>query len=378
MLTVNAGSSSLRLSFYRVQSKILCRARARLKPVASDPAVLTDFLRQNSLPQPAAVMHRVVHGGSRLKVPSYIDAVVEAEIERLVAIAPLHNRIALDWIHAARQAFGDAIPQGAAFDTGFFAGMPPVAAEYALPQELCEHYEIHRYGFHGLAHQSMLDQWCQHSGGGAGGRVISLQLGAGCSIAAIESGQPVDTSMGFSPLEGLMMATRSGDVDPDMVLYLIDEAGFSGAEVKVLLNEHSGLLGVSGESADLGELLTSHSAEAALAIAMFCYRIRKYVGGYLAVLGGADAILFGGGIGEHSWEVRASVLEGFAWAGIHIDPKLNRTIDPSKGGPIHQGSSRTAIWVLPVTEERVLADAARRLFLPDGRAAFSPGGGEHA
>lgn len=364
VLTVNAGSSSLRLAFYSVQPKLLCLAKARLEPDTSDPAVLTNFLRQNSLPQPAAIMHRVVHGGSRLKNPMHLDATVEAEIERLVAVAPLHNHVALNWIRAARLAFGAKCPQGAAFDTGFFAGMPRVARKYAIPQEMCEHYEIHRYGFHGLAHQSMLDQWVRQSGDGAGGRVVSLQLGAGCSIAAIASGQPVDTSMGFSPLEGLMMATRSGDIDPGMVIYLIDEAGFSGAEVQALLNERSGLLGVSGESADLSELLASNSADAALAIAMFCYRIRKYLGSYLAVLGGADAILLGGGIGEHLWEIRARILEDFAWAGIQIDLQANRAIDPNKGGPIHHCDSQTAVWVLPVSEEQVLADAACKLFTP--------------
>jgi len=167
--------------------------------------------------------------------------------------------------------------------------------------------------------------------------------------------------MGFSPLEGLMMATRSGDLDPTVVLLLIESSGFSPAEVSWILNESSGMLGVSGETGDLKDLLASNTQDAALAISMFCYRIRKYIGAYLAVLGGADAIVFGGGIGEKAPAIRSRVLEHLEWAGIHIDAAGNDTVDPQRGGPIHRDDSAVEIWVTPVNENRLMAQVARSL-----------------
>lgn len=366
VLTVNAGSSSLRLADYVLESVPRCVADAHLAPSpARDPDVLTDFVRRHRLTVPDLVMHRVVHGGTRLTAPCLIDAAVETEIARLKPLAPLHNGVALDWIRAAREAFGHEVAQAACFDTGFYADLPPPAATYAVPKEWREKHQLRRYGFHGLAHQSMVQQWRAHSHGGADRRVISLQLGAGCSMTATDHGWPVETSMGFSPLEGLMMATRCGDLDPAAVLYLIDEAGFSPAELGWILNESSGLRAVSGQSADMQALLEDETGDAALAVAMFCHRVQKYLGAYLAVLGGADAILFGGGIGEHAAVIRARVLDHFAWAGIHLDAERNATVSPESGGPLHAKDSAVELWVIPTDEGQVMVEAARTLLTAD-------------
>lgn len=326
-----------------------------------NPEVLVDFARRASLGMPDLVVHRVVHGGSRLGRPCWIDAAVESEIDSLRALAPLHNGVALEWIHATRQAFGTDIRQVACFDTGFFTDLPPAVANYAVPRELRDKFQLRRYGFHGLAHQSMLDQWRTNGNAGRDARLISLQLGAGCSVTAIRNGLPVETSMGFSPLEGLMMATRCGDLDPAAVLHLIDEAGFSSSELNWILNESSGLRGVSGQTADMQALLESETDDAALAVEMFCHRIRKYIGAYIAVLGGVDAVLFGGGIGEHAAVVRARVLDRFHWAGLHFDAKRNTGISAKTGGPLHAEDSAVELWVLPTDEARVMAAAARAL-----------------
>jgi acetate kinase len=360
ILTVNAGSSSLRLASFARNNALV--AQAHLSPApARDPDVLVDFLRQHGLGMPELVMHRVVHGGARLTRPCLLDSVVEAEIARLKTLAPLHNGVALDWIEAARRAFGAGAPHAACFDSGFYAEMPPFAANYALPPDLCRQHELRRYGFHGLAHQSLLKQWLQRSEHHGKRRVISLQIGAGCSATASDHGWPIDTSMGFSPLEGLMMATRCGDLDPAVVLYLIDKAGFSAAELGWIFNESSGLRAVSGQSGDMQQLLDSNTDAAALAIAMFCHRLQKYLGAYLAVLGGADAILFGGGIGERAAEIRARVLAHFEWAGISLDAARNAAVSADRGGTIHTDHSVTEVWVIPTDEAQVMAEAAGSL-----------------
>ena len=361
-LTINAGSSSLRLASFVLQSPTVRIAELRLSPPPlHEPDVLADFIRQYVQVAPNVVIHRVVHGGDSLQQPCVIDRWAEEEIERLEKRAPLHNAIALAWVRAAKAAFKPDTLQVACFDTGFFADLPRVASTYALPKELNETFHLRRYGFHGLAHESMLGQWCQFCPEFADERLISLQLGAGCSIAAIERGRPVDTSMGFSPLEGLMMATRSGDLDPALVLYLIDQCGFSAKELDRILNSSSGLQGVSGESAELQALLDSKTEAAALAVEMFCYRVRKYLGAYLAVLGGAKAILFGGGIGENSQVIRARLLDDFGWARIRLDPERNNSVDPEYGGSIHADESGVELWVTPTDEESIMAEAARSL-----------------
>ena len=365
ILTVNAGSSSLRLASYTLESVPRCTAEAHLSPApARVPDILADFVRGHAVAQPELVMHRVVHGGATLTAPCLIDAAVEAEIERLKALAPLHNGAALDWIRAARDAFGADVAQAACFDTGFYADLPPFARTYALPRELCEQHGVRRYGFHGLAHQSMLNRWREQSHRDGDCRVISLQLGAGCSVTATDHGWPIDTSMGFSPLGGLMMGTRCGDLDPAVVLYLIDEGGFSSEELAWIFNESSGLKAVSGQSADMQALLENETDDAALAIAMFCHRLRCYLGAYLAVLGGGDAILFGGGIGENAPVIRTRVLDLFTWAGVRLDAKRNDAVIASVGGRVHADDSAVEVWVIPTDEGQVMAEAALALVTP--------------
>jgi acetate kinase len=355
VLTVNTGSSSVRLAAFALPglAKI---ADAHHRAHGDEPrALLRAFLETSALRDVSVAAHRVVHGGARLTAPCLLDAAVEGEIARLAPLAPLHNPRALEWIGAARAALG-AVPQVAAFDTAFFAALPEAAATYALPRDLSQRLGLRRFGFHGLAHEAMVRRWHELRPDGAG-RVISLQLGAGCSIAATRDGQAVDTSMGFSPLEGLVMATRAGDLDPGLLLHLQRAEGMTPEGLEQLLNEESGLRGVSGTSGDMRRLLASGEPAARLAIEVYCYRARKYVGAYLAALGGADAVLFGGGVGEHAPEVRERILAGMAWAGIALDAARNRAarggearIDAAHGGP--------EIHVVAVDEAALLAQKA--------------------
>lgn len=362
LLTVNSGSSSVRLDLFPAAGEEPSASRVLAGDM--DPgAALQTFLPE----APQIIAHRVVHGGAQLTKPCLIDADVEKTIQDLAPLAPLHNPRALTWIRAARRLYGETVPQIALFDTAFFAGLPARARDYALPQALVKQYGIRRYGFHGLAHQAMCTFWStqaglsqpaqqtQHS------RVITLQLGSGCSIAAIENGQPVDTSMGFSPLEGLMMATRSGDIDPGILLFLQGQ-GRSVDEIDTLLSHESGLLGVSGISADMRLLLRDTSAQAQHAIDLYCYRARKYIGAYLSVLGGADALIFGGGVGEHAPEIRARILRGMEWAGLHLDPARNcaATQGNARIDEDARGLGRIAIWVCAVNEAAILAQQAQR------------------
>ncbi len=376
ILTVNTGSSSLRLASHTLDSVPRCSASSSLSPRPdATPETFADFIDRYALAEPAIVVHRVVHGGTKLVAPCVVDAAVETEIERLGNLAPLHNGIALEWIRSARAAFGPNVCQAACFDTEFFADLPAAAANYALPRELCQQLEIRRYGFHGLAHQSLLNGWHDLRQRVGGERVISLQLGAGCSISASEQGRPIATSMGFSPLGGLVMANRCGDLDPAVVLHLIEQGGFTANELRWILNESSGLLALSGITGDMKALLGYENPEAELAIQMFCARAGEYIGAYLTSLRGADAILIGGGIGQHAPTIRATILEPLKWAGIRIDDERNRCIDASLGGAIHSDNSTTEVWFIPTHEESVMAAAARSLlFEPEENATMTTPG----
>ncbi|MFZ5524935.1 MAG: acetate/propionate family kinase [Pseudomonadota bacterium] len=362
VLTINTGSSSVRLAVFSLEGKSLAlRASGHFPNTQGDPEeILRTFLQGYSAEKVAVVAHRIVHGGSRLKAPCWLDDEVETEIRRLVPLAPLHNPLALRWVAACRAVFGKQIGQMAVFDTAFYATLPEVAATYALPQAICRKHDIRRYGFHGLAHQAMWRRWRKlRPEIREGGRVISLQLGAGCSITAIRDGQAVDTSMGFSPLEGLVMATRSGDLDPGLLLYLLREGRMTVDKLERLLNQDSGLRGMAGEN-DMRKLLASNEPSAQLAIDIYCYRVRKYIGAYLAVLGGADAILFGGGVGEHAPEIRERILAGMEWAGIVLDRERNRAAIGSEAC-LSQDDSPVAIWTIAVDEAQLLAEEAASL-----------------
>lgn len=365
VLTVNTGSTSVKLAAFRVGpgggeagTPPLRLAAQHLTGDSPDPAAtLRGFLSR--LPgAPAAVAHRVVHGGTRFTGPTLIDDSAREAIAALSELAPLHNPTALRWIDAARETCGKGVTHVAAFDTAFFSTLPRVAAEYALPPDFGVDIGVRRYGFHGLAHQAIWQRWRELEPRLAGGgRLISLQLGGGCSMAAIDQGRPRDTSMGFSPLEGLVMETRSGDIDAAVVPYLERRLGMSGEHVVEMLNHRSGLAGVAGSGADPQALLDSSSAQAQFAVELYCYRARKFLGAYLAVLGGCDGIAFGGGVGEHVPQVRARILSGLEWAGIELDPAANEAargsesrIDGSRGG--------VRMWVIPVDEEPLMVRAA--------------------
>jgi acetate kinase len=245
----------------------------------------------------------------------------------------------------------------AVFDTTFHTGLPDRASLYAIPYELSTRHGIRRYGFHGISYQYLLSRYCSLTGTPPGDEtIIVFHLGNGCSVAAIRKGAPVDTSMGFTPLEGLVMGTRCGDIDPAIVGFLAHEEGLTPAEVEDILNARSGLLGLSGRSRDMRDLLEKAGDEprARLAVEIFCYRARKYLGAYLAALGSADAIVFSGGIGENAPEVRARILDGMEWFGIRIDSSRNKETT-GKEGEIGAPESRLRIFVIPTDEEIVIA-----------------------
>jgi acetate kinase len=302
---------------------------------------------------PELVVHRVVHGGP-LRETGRFDGAVRDAVARATTLAPLHNPATLAWAAACDRRLSDAVSL-AVFDSAFFRPLPEAAATYGLPQEVAHSLGLRRLGFHGIAHRSMWQAFRATSPEGKA-RVISLQLGGGCSAAALRDGDPMETSMGFSPLEGLMMGTRPGDLDAGALLYVMEQKGLGPADMRDLLYRRSGLLGVSGESADLRELLASPSPQAALAVQVFCHRIRKYLGAYLAVLGGCDAILVGGGAGEQSPTLRQRIFTGLEALGILIVAEANeRARAPALISP---PDARVQVWVIPTNEESILVDEA--------------------
>ncbi|HLF78438.1 MAG TPA: acetate/propionate family kinase [Dehalococcoidia bacterium] len=314
-----------------------------------------------------AIGHRVVHGGAEFQSPVLINEAVVDAIRSVSRLAPLHNLPALAAIEAARVHFGGRLPMVATFDTAFYADLPEVASTYALPRELCEELGIRRFGFHGLAHRYMVERYRSLRPGLTTPRLITLQLGNGCSATASLGSKALDTSMGFTPLEGLIMGTRSGDIDPSLPLFLAEERNLSHAEVDELLNSRSGLLGLSGLSSDMRDLVEAAAAgheRAQLAFNAFCYRVQKYIGAYLSVLGGADALIFGGGIGENSAEVRQRVCHGLAWAGLSLDANANRNVVETDT-LISTASGTMEAWVIHVYEAEVIArDVAECLASP--------------
>jgi acetate kinase len=310
-----------------------------------------------------AVGHRVVHGAERYVQSTVITDEVEAGIELLAELAPLHNPASLAGIRGTKAVLGPSVPMVAVFDTAFHRTMPEVARHYAIPSDLADRHHIRRYGFHGIAHASLASGYAACAGRSLKQtRMITIQLGNGCSMAAIAEGMSVETSMGFTPLEGLVMGTRSGDVDASLVGFLAEREKVDPAEVERWLNERSGLLGLSGRSNDMRELL--HAAEqegdqrAQFAIDLFCYRARKYLGSYLAVLGGADAIVFGGGIGENAPEVRKRICSRMEWCGISLQADRNRAavgLEPGSAAKISTEDSSPAVYVVAADEETWIA-----------------------
>jgi acetate kinase len=341
VLVINCGSATLKYKLFE-------ESGAELEVLAGATLEIERGYREAvehavaALPWPPDVIaHRVVHGGGRLSDVVGIDGEVLRVLREVTPLAPLHNGPALEGIEAT---LGAGVPLVAALDTAFHATLPTRAWRYAIP----ELAGVRRYGFHGWSHRYVTERYAILAGSPEP-TIVTLHLGSGCSAAAILRGRSVDTSMGYSPLEGLVMGTRAGDLDPAILTHILHE-GMSLSQLERMLNEEAGLKALTG-TADVRELLQRDDPPAKLALEIFCYRIRKYVGAYLAVLEGAEAVVLTGGIGENAPEIRRRVCEGFGWAGLTLDHERNR-----QNGPlISTDGSRVAAYVIPTDEERLIA-----------------------
>ena len=317
-----------------------------------------------------AVGHRVVHGGERFKESVLITDEVIRAVEDCIDLAPLHNPANLTGISATRKLFGEGLPQVAVFDTAFHQTLPDHAFLYALPYQLYRRYRLRRYGFHGISHRYVAYRYrVMRNIAREATNIITLHLGNGCSATAISAGNSIDTSMGLTPLEGLVMGTRSGDLDPAIIEFIAAKEGLSTREIETLMNKHSGLLGISGLTSDMRELLAEAREEndrrSELAIEIFCYRARKYIGAYLAAMNGADAVVFSGGIGENSPEVRARICDGLQWIGIELNEEVNRSHTGGREGLISSEGSRPSVYVIPTDEELLIARDTVRCVLKE-------------
>jgi acetate kinase len=303
-----------------------------------------------------AVGHRVVHGGETFTGSVMIDENVIKGIRDNFEIAPLHNPHNLRGINAC-QVHLPNIPQVGVFDTAFHHEMPPYAYIYGIPYSLYSQYKIRRYGFHGTSHAYVAQRASEILKKDIKKlKIITCHLGNGCSITAIDKGISIDTSMGFTPLEGLLMGTRSGDIDTSVILYVMAKEGLNYSEANTLLNKHSGLQGISGVSSDMREIITEMNdgnKKAKLAFDVFCYRVKKYVGAYVAALGGLDALVFTGGIGENSPDVRKAICENLDFFGIEIDRAANNSKEKEKA--INNPKSTANVFVIPTNEELMIA-----------------------
>jgi acetate kinase len=299
--------------------------------------------------EPAAVGHRVVHGGTHYRQPVVIDATVRANLEKLVPLVPLHQPANLLGIDAAAEAF-PGVPQVACFDTAFHQGHPWVADTFGLPRSLYDE-GVRRYGFHGTSYEYVARRMREVAPDVAGGRLVVAHLGNGASLCAIRDGRSVDSTMSFTPLDGLPMGTRCGQLDPAVVLYLLRARGMTADAIDDLLNRQSGLLGLSGVSSDMRDLLASDKPAAREAVDYFVYRVTREVGALAAALGGLDALVFTAGIGEHAAAVRARVCRGLAWLGLELDEAANAAGEPR----ISTAAAKVSAWAVPTDEERMIA-----------------------
>jgi acetate kinase len=393
ILVLNCGSSSIKFQLIETDVEMIasnadrCIAKGSVERIGTDEAVLHLTVPPNlerslteeildhqaalsramqafkeakvvaDISQIEAVGHRVVHGGERFSASVLIDEEVEKTIQQCIELAPLHNPHNLRGYLVARKLMPQ-VPQVAVFDTAFHQTMPPKAYLYGLPYTYYRRYRIRRYGFHSPSHRYVAFR-CREMLGKAKGEanLITAHLGNGCSITAIEKGKSIDTSMGFTPLEGLLMGTRCGDIDPAIILYLMSKDELSFHDMSTLLNRFSGLYGISEQSNDMRELIAAAAKEnkqAELAIDAFCYRLRKYIGAYTAALGHVDGLVFTGGIGENAPLVRQKACEGLAELGYEIDPARNREA-VGKTCEISTDSSRIRIMVIPTNEELLIA-----------------------
>ena len=347
VLVINCGSTTLKYKLFQDREGALDQlAAAVVETTGGYRAAVERALA--ALPAPADVIaHRVVHGGGRLPDVVRIDSEVLGILREVTPLAPMHNGPALEGIEAT---LGSGVPLVAALDTAFHSTLPPRAWRYALP----EIAGVRRYGFHGWSHRYVTERYAALTGSSEP-TIVTLHLGGGCSAAAILRGRSVDTSMGYSPLEGLVMGTRAGDLDPGILTHLL-HSGTSLPELDHLLQHEAGLKALAG-TADVRELLGRDDAAAELALELFCYRIQKCVGAYLAALEGAEAIVFTGGIGEHAPEIRRRVCQRFGWAGLTLDVERNRRNDLR----LSAEGSRLAAYAIPTDEEYLIARETFRL-----------------
>jgi|SoiMethySBSTD1v2_1073268.scaffolds.fasta_scaffold00714_28 acetate kinase len=302
-----------------------------------------------------AVGHRVVHGGPRFTEPEQVDRAVLAELEQFIPLAPLHQPHNLTPIRILLDRRPD-LPQVACFDTAFHSTNPPIAQRFAIPADLHD-AGVRRYGFHGLSYEYIASVLPDHDRRAAANRTVVCHLGNGSSMCAIDAGKSIASTMGFTALDGLAMGTRCGAIDPGVLLYLMDERQMDARAIEKLLYTQSGLLGVSGISSDMRRLLESNDPQAALAVDLYVYRIRRELGSLAAALNGIDALVFTGGIGENSAAIRERVCRDAVWLGVTLDASANRA-----GGPrISSGNSRVAAWVIPTNEELMIARHTQRL-----------------
>lgn len=334
-----------------------------LKWITSDSSGIDEI---SCLGDIQAVGQRVVHGGEHFRESVLITDEVLRGIEKCIELAPIHNPANINGITAAREILGQGVPQAAVFDTAFHQSLPERSYLYALPYQFYRRHRVRRYGFHGTSHRYVAYRYRIFNEIPRDRvKIITIHLGNGCSITAIDGGDPIDTSMGLTPLEGLVMGTRAGDLDPAVIGFIGAKEGLSVDEVEMLLNTQSGLLGISGLTNDMRELLAeseeSGDRRAKLAIEIFCYRVQKYIGAYLAAMNGADAIIFTGGIGENSATIRALICRDLAWLGVELDPDRNAALTDGKEGVISTTKSRIRVYVVPTNEELLIARDTVRL-----------------
>jgi acetate kinase len=387
LLTINVGSSSLKAVLFRAGPPEAVEVRAVAERIGlsdsalrmSDPrgvelraladhlpnhasafAVLFDWLHAQHLDEGLlAIGQRIVHGGQHYSAPTPISDTVLDDLRSLVSLDPEHLPQALDVVDSVRRAYPN-LPQVACFDTAFHRAMPRVAQMYALPRELWDAGVV-RYGFHGLSYEYILQELRKLDSAAADGRLIVAHLGNGASMAAVRHGVGVDTTMGFTPTGGLAMSSRSGDLDPGVLLYLLDSRGLDAAGLSTLVNKQAGLLGVSGISADMRDLLSQEADDtrAADAVALFCYQARKFVGALAAVLDGLDTLVFTAGIGERSAAIRGRICDGLRYLGVELDATRNAADAPI----ISADTSRVVVRVIPTNEDLIIARQTLQIIL---------------
>jgi acetate kinase len=359
VLVVNAGSSSLKLSLVGERDELLAQ-RELEAPATIDRARLRDVLA-GELHQADVAGHRIVHGGARFRTAVRVDSGVRAALAELIDLAPLHQRKALAALDAVAEVLPH-VPAVACFDTAFHATLPAEAATYALPAEWRRQWEIRRYGFHGLSHAWVARRVPERLGRGASSvRIVSCHLGAGASLCAIADGRSVDTTMGFTPLEGLVMATRSGSVDPGLLLWLLERTGIGERELSWALEHRAGMLALAG-TADMRDALARSAAgdrDATLALGVYVHRLRAGIAAMAADLGGVDAVAFTGGVGERAAEIRSRTVAGLGFLGVAVDERRNREAEPD--ADVSAADAGPRVLVIRAREDLEIARQVREL-----------------